>query len=135
MGQVSAVESDRVEQSGSQAHIAATESVSLWVGDEKLTAFVELESAMWCALVFRESNNFCFAFLLGFALGHEFLHQVVHDVGDGPAGLISQFPELHERGLIERVQWKAVERERRDVPRRWFHALRCATFSASARKF
>src|SRR5262249_19562674 len=72
------------------------------------------------ALTFRESNNFCFALLLGFALRHEFLRQVVHDVGDGPVGLISQFSELHQRGLIERVQWTAVQRERRDVTRRCF---------------
>ena len=88
-----------------------------------------------CAIEFRESDNFRFAFLLGLAPGHEFLHQVVHDVGDRPAGLISQFSKLHQRGLIERVQWTAVQRERRDVPRRCFHPLRCLAFAANARKF
>jgi len=36
------------ERSGLQTHIAATESVSVVRADEKLTAFVELESAI-CA--------------------------------------------------------------------------------------
>ena len=85
--------------------------------DEKLTAFVELESANARPLAFRKSDNFRFASVLGFVLGHEFLHQVVHDVGDGPAGFISQFSKLHQRRLIERVHWPALQRERRDVPR------------------
>jgi hypothetical protein len=53
------------EQSGLQTHIAATESGSLCVRDEKLTAFLELESAIRGIVVstrplvpFRRPSNY-----------------------------------------------------------------------------
>src|SRR5262249_57083769 len=58
-----------------------------------------------------------------------------HVLGNGAAGSILQSSEPRHCRLIERVQWPALEHERRDVSRQCFHLPCSAPFGVRARKF
>ena len=87
--------------------------------------------------VFRETDNFRFQFLLGFAPGHEFLHCGGHYLFDRPSILIRDLSQQSHRPLRQGIDWPAADCEGCDVLRRFrdrFHAVRFALLSARAQE-
>ena len=93
--------------------------------------FVEVHSG------FRETDNFRFQFLLGFAPGHEFLHCGGHYFFDGPSILIRDLSQQSHRPLRESIHWPAANCEGCDVLRRFrdrCHVVRFALLFARAQE-
>ena len=86
---------------------------------------------------FRETDNFRFQFLLGFARGYKFLHCGRHYFFNRPSILICDLSQQSHGSWREGIHWPAAYCEGCDVLRRFrdrFHAVRFALLFARAQE-